>query len=124
MSVSGSTLSGFDGFLLIQYFWSGGPLQALAFLGPEMLPVVLAVVGLLSQLDRGRGGLLIGLACSALGCIALFEFFGFVAWEHMDIHFEFGFYIATVGLLMSAGSCGARILGQPRFVLRNGSYRP
>jgi hypothetical protein len=124
MSGSGSTFSGFDGFLLIQYFWSGGPLQTLEFLGPEILTVLVAVVGLLSQLDRGRGGLLVGLACSAIGCVALFEFFGFVAWEHLDIHFDFGFYIASVGLLVSALSSGARLLGQPRFVLRNGSYRP
>ncbi len=121
MSGSGSTLSGFGGFPLIEYYWSGGPIQALEFFGPEVLPVLLAVVGLLSQLDRGRGGLLIGLACSALGCIALFEFFGFVAWEHLDIHFDFGFYLAIVGLLVAAVSSGARLRGQPRFVLRNGS---
>jgi len=124
MSSSGSTLSGFYGFLLIEYFWSGGALQALEFFGPEILPVLLAVVGLLSQLDRGRGGLLIGLACSALGCIALFEFFGFVGWEHLDIHFDFGFYIATFGFLISALSSVARLLGQPRLVLRNESQRP
>jgi hypothetical protein len=53
--------------------------------------------------------------------MALFEFFVFVAWEHLDIHFDFGFYIATIGLLVSAVSSGARLLGQPRFVLRNGS---
>jgi len=121
MSGSGSTLSGFDGLLLIEYYWSGGPLQALEFLGPEILPVLLAVVGLLSQLDRGRGGLLIGLACSALGCIALFEFFGFVGLEHLDLHFDLGFYVAAVGLLMSAVSSGVRLLGQSRFVLWNGS---
>jgi EamA domain-containing membrane protein RarD len=118
MRVSGSTLSGFDGFLLIQYFWSGSPIQTLEFLGPEILPVPVAVVGLLSQLDRGRGGLVVGLACSVIGCVALFAFVGFVAWEHLDIHFDFGFYIATVGLLMSAVSSGARLLRQQRLVLR------
>jgi hypothetical protein len=112
MDSSGSTISGFEVLLLVPWAWSGDPVQAFKFFGVETLPALLALVGLLFQLDRGRRGLLVGLACSALGTLASFVSFEFIVWAPQDIHLDFGFYIAAGAILMSAVSSAARLLGQ------------